>query len=90
MTRSTGSPTTHQGADTEASGPANRVSILEQTHWIPSGAARCGDEFVDFSCHEVVRITPQTPTSTWRDDTFFFCSSFCRQRFVRAPDEFLK
>ncbi len=60
-----------------------------QAHWIPSGVPRTGDEYLDFSCHEIVRITPHTPSLIWRDDTFFFCSSFCQQRFAQAPDEFL-
>jgi hypothetical protein len=83
MNQSTGSQFTHQYISSAASVSAGR------THWSPSGVPRYGDEFLDFSCHELVRLTPQTPMLEWCDDKLFFCSTSCRQRFVHSPEKFL-
>lgn len=63
--------------------------FTHQLHWIPSGMPRRGDEYVDVSCQAPIRITPQTPRATWRNDTYFFCSDACRRRFAQAPDALL-
>ncbi len=91
MCQSRGSQPNYQNINIAASASAADTGTPNrgQTHWVPSGMPRCGDEYVDFSCHALVQITPPTPTSKWRNDTFFFCSTFCRQRFAQAPDEFL-
>ncbi len=91
MSRSKGSQAVYQNTKTAASASAAGAAMSDcvQSHWTPAGMPRCGDQFVDVSCHGVVRITPQTPRLKWRNDTFFFCSTFCRQRFAQTPDEIL-
>ena len=53
------------------------------------GWPHTGDICMDLACHDLVRLTPRTPRFHWRGDTFFFCSSFCRQRFAISPDAYL-
>jgi len=91
MSQSKGSQAVYQNTKTAASASAAHAAMSDcaQLHWIPAGMPRCGDQLVDVSCHGIVRITLQTPRLKWRDDTFFFCSTLCRERFARAPDEFL-
>lgn len=91
MSQSKDSQAVYQNTKTAASASAVDAAMSDcaQLHWVPAGMLRRGDQFVDVSCHGIVRITLQTPRLKWRNDTFFFCSTFCRERFARAPDEIL-
>lgn len=91
MNQSMGSQPAYHNIVSAAAASAAGAGTPErgQIHWIPSGLPRNGDEYVDVTCHGLVRITPQTPTLKWHDDNFFFCSTCCLQRFAQAPDESL-
>lgn len=52
---------------------------------LPPGRPHPGEECIDLVCHDVVRLSPETPRIRWGDDTFFFCSTFCRRRFAVSP-----
>lgn len=91
MSQSKGSQPAYQNIISAAAAAAVGAGTPErgQTHWIPSGIPRNGDEYIDVACYGLVRIAPQTLTLKWQDDDFYFCSAFCRQRFAQAPCESL-
>lgn len=47
------------------------------------------DEYVDLVCHHAVAVQNETASARWREDTYFFCSPFCRQRFRAEPSAFV-
>ena len=48
-----------------------------------------GDELIDLTCYDVVRVQHDTSRLQCGDDTFYFCSPFCRHRFTVALEAFV-
>ncbi len=65
------------GAPTPASSPRPSATAAE-----PSLA-------IDPVCSMEVKVTDETPRATHAGHSFYFCSDSCRDRFEKAPDEFL-
>jgi Cu+-exporting ATPase len=40
-------------------------------------------------CGMSVDITPDTPMSHFKDQTYYFCSESCKQAFDRAPEKYV-
>lgn len=53
-------------------------------HLALRGLPLTGDELIDLTCYDVVRIQRDTWRLQCGDDTFYFCSPFCRHRFAVA------
>jgi len=47
------------------------------------------DAYVDLVCHDSVVLHRDTASTEWCEDTYFFCSPFCRQRFRATPSAFV-
>jgi YHS domain-containing protein len=59
------------------------------THSALRGLPLTGDELIDLTCHDVVRVQRNTSRLQCGDDTFYFCSPFCRHRFAVALEAFV-
>ncbi len=53
------------------------------------GLPLTGDELIDLTCYDVVRVKRKTSRLQCGDDTFYFCSPFCRHRFAVALKAFV-
>lgn len=53
------------------------------------GLPLTGDELIDLTCYDVVRVQRDTSRLQCGDDTIYFCSPFCRHRFAVALATFV-
>jgi YHS domain-containing protein len=53
------------------------------------GLPLTGDELIDLTCYNVVQVQRNTSRLQCGDDTFYFCSPFCRHRFADALKAFV-
>ena len=58
-------------------------------HFLVAAATATGESVIDHVCHDVVQVRDSALQRQWNEDTFYFCSPFCRRRFDAEPTTYL-
>ncbi|MBD3168429.1 MAG: YHS domain-containing protein [candidate division Zixibacteria bacterium] len=52
-------------------------------------ADETGQEVVDMVCDMDVEVVEATPAASYKGETYYFCSEYCRDEFIKDPQKYM-